>query len=307
MAKTIKEERLRWVLPVVRGEITLKSAATVFPHSKRTLERWVGNYKQGGEEALAPKSTTPKTHQNETSIRVKEEIIAKRNETGKCAQKLHWELKKEGLIVPVRTIGKILSDEGLVRRYRTTKRKYTYVKAKLRPGELLELDVKWVPGPIRGRRYYQYTAVDRSSRWRYLQIHEGQTTYHSVRFLQEVIRRAPFSIRAIKTDNHSTFTNYYVGTNKRSDQTVKRLHALDRFCARQGITHYLIDPGKPAQNGTVERSHREDEEKLYQVHTFHSVEELRYRVRLWNLYYNDLEHCSLNGLTPNEFLSNALP
>jgi len=25
---------------------------------------------------------------------------------------------------------------------------------------------------------------------------------------------------------------------------------------------------------------------------------------LWNMYYNDLEHCGLNGKTPNEFLSN---
>jgi len=39
----------------------------------------------------------------------------------------------------------------------------------------------------------------------------------------------------IKTDNHSTFTNYYLGTNKRSDMTVKTLHALDRFCAQHNI------------------------------------------------------------------------
>jgi hypothetical protein len=41
MAKTIKEERLRWVLPIVRGEIRLVDVAKVCPHSKRSLERWV--------------------------------------------------------------------------------------------------------------------------------------------------------------------------------------------------------------------------------------------------------------------------
>jgi hypothetical protein len=152
-------------------------------------------------------------------------------------------------------------------------------------------------------QYFQYTAIDRASRWRHLEIYDEQINLHSVLFLEEVIARAPFDIRAIKTDNHATFTNYYTGTNKRSDLLVKSLHALDVACREKGIRHYLIDPGKPAQNGTVERSHREDQEKLYDQVIFHSEQDLRYRIRLWNMYYNDLEHCGLNGKTPNEFLT----
>ncbi len=84
--------------------------------------------------------------------------------------------------------------------------------------------------------------------------------------------------------------------------TVKTLHALDRFCAQHNIIHYLIDPDKAAQNGTVERSHREDEEKFYQKNTFKNPRDLQRKIRVWNEYYNDLEHCSLNGKTPNEML-----
>ena len=69
------EERLRWVLPIVKREIKLTDAAKVFPSGKRTLERWVANYKKGGEEGLKPKSTRPKTQPNETPIRIKEKII----------------------------------------------------------------------------------------------------------------------------------------------------------------------------------------------------------------------------------------
>jgi len=58
-------------------------------------------------------------------------------------------------------------------------------------------------------------------------------------FLGKAMKKFPYSITAIKTDNHSTFTNYYLGTNKRSDMTVKTVPALDQFCASQGITHYL--------------------------------------------------------------------
>jgi len=39
MAKTIKEERLRWVLPIVKKEVKLVRAAKVCPYSKRSLER----------------------------------------------------------------------------------------------------------------------------------------------------------------------------------------------------------------------------------------------------------------------------
>lgn len=304
MAKTIKEERFRWVLPIVKKEVKLVDAAKVFPHGKRTLERWVAAYKKCREAGLEPKSTARKTQENETPIRIKEHIIELRKDTGKCALKLHWHMEKEGLVVPSRTIGEILKREGLVRKYRVKRIKYRYIKAELKPGELVEIDVKYVPGSVAGQQYFQYTAIDRASRWRHLEIYDEQANHHSVLFLGEVIRRAPFAILAIKTDNHATFTNYYTGTNKRSDLLVKSLHALDARCRQLGIKHYLIDPGKPAQNGTVERSHREDQEKVYDQISFSSEDDLRYHIRLWNMYYNDLEHCGLNGKTPNEFLAN---
>ena len=135
-----------------------------------------------------------------------------------------------------------------------------------------------------------------------MNIYCEETTHHSILFLKEVMKIFKYRIRAVKTDNHSTFTNYYLGTNKRSDMTVKTIHALDKFCAANGIIHYLIDPGKPAQNGTVERSHREDEEKFYQENTFKNVGDLKRKLRKWNMYYNNLEHCGLNGKTPNQYL-----
>jgi len=45
IAKTIKEERLRWVLPIVKKEIKLVEAAKVCPYGKRSLERWLAVYR----------------------------------------------------------------------------------------------------------------------------------------------------------------------------------------------------------------------------------------------------------------------
>lgn len=303
MAQTIKEERLRWVLPIVKKQVRLVDVAKVCSYGKRSLERWVAVYKHGGEAALEPKSTEPKAQPNETPIAVKEEIIALRKKKKVCALKLHWKLKKQGLIVPVRTIGKIIKDEKLTRRYRTKKVKYKYLRAERKPGELIEIDVKHVPGKVANKAFFQYTSIDVASRWRYMRIFEEESSFHSIEFLKDVITRFPYPIRAIKTDNHSTFTNYYLGTNKRSDKTVKTLHVLDQFCATNNIVHYLIDPGKPAQQGTIERSHRSDQETLYDSAVFTSEKDLRRKVRRWNAQYNDLEHCGLNGKTPNEALA----
>ena len=81
-----------------------------------------------------------------------------------------------------------------------------------------------------------------------------------------------------------------------------RLHDFDILCQKYNIIHYLIDPGKPQQNGKVERSHREDQEKFYERNKFRNLKELERKIRMWNNEYNNLEHCGLNGLSPNEFL-----
>lgn len=301
MPQNIKEERYRWIKPILEKEISIKNLVKVSPYSERSLKRWLKVFRTRGMEALEPKSTKPKTQPNETPIWIKERVIALRKETKLCAQKLHWRLKKQGLIIPVSTISKILKDEGLTRKYRVRKIKYKYIKAERKPGELIEIDVKYVPGRLRGRRYYQYTAIDTASKWRHLEVYAEQTNFHSILFLQKIIDIFPHKIQAIKTDNGSIFTNFYTSMTKRSDMTVKTIHALDQFCAKNNITHYLIDPGKPAQNGTVERSHREDQ-KFYDRNIFKNILDLENKIRIWNEEYNNLEHCSLNGKTPLEML-----
>jgi len=307
MAKTIQEERFRWIKPIINKEMKLLAIATICPHSIRSLKRWKKAFEEEGMVGLIPRSTRPKTQPNEVPIRIKEEVINLRKETKLCAKKLHWRLKKQGLEVPISTIGKILKDENLVKKYRMKKVKYKHIKVERQPGELIEIDVKHVPGPIKGVKYQQYTAIDTASRWRHLEIFDEETSFHSIEFLKIVINKFPHKIHAIKTDNHSTFTNYYIGTNKRSDMTVKTIHPLDMFCHKHNIIHYLIDKGKPTQNGKIERSHGEDQRKFYEQNNFNSLQDLKIKIIEWNEYYNNLEHCSLDGKTPNEVLLNKVP
>ena len=297
-----QEERLRWVKPIINKEIKLKDASRLFPGGQRTLERWVSAYRQYGEAGLIPESTRPLSQPNETPIRTKERIIELRTKTKLCAKKLNYKLKKENIHINDRTIGKIIKAERLVRKYRIRKLQYKYIRPTMLPGDLVEIDIKYVPGRIRGKRYYQYTAIDCATRWRYLEIYENGDNESSIKFLEQVMAKATFRIKAIKTDNGACFTNRYVGYLKSADPVNPHIHPLDERCAELGMIHYLIDPGKPAQNGKVERSHRTDQEMFYDRNNFDSLRSLKIMLRKWNNDYNDLEHCALNGKTPNEMV-----
>lgn len=302
MPKTTSQEKYRWIKPIIEKQISIKNMANVCPFCERSLKYWIASFKEYGMQGLENKSKRPKTHPNETPIRIKEAIIGMRKENKCCAIKLSWKLKKQGINLHHSTIGKIIKKEGLTRKYRVRKIKYKYVKALLRIGDLVEIDIKYVPKTIEYKQYYQFTAVDCSTRWRYLEAYDDASSASAIKFLKSLIGIASFRLKAVKTDNGSCFTNRYTGYLKSSDPFNPRLHAFDLACKKFNIEHYLIDPGKPAQNGIVERSHRTDQEQFYNEITFNSFEELRYKLKLWNMHYNNLEHCGLNGLTPNEAL-----
>ncbi len=302
MPKSTKEEKFRWIKPILDKEISIKSMAKVCPFSERSLKYWITNYKEHGMDGLENKSRRPKTNPNETPIRIKEKIIELRKDRKQCALKIMWDLQDEGINMHFQTIQKIIKKEGLIRKYRTRKKSIPYEVKQWQPGEMVEIDVKWVPGRINGDRYYQFTAIDCSSRWRYLNAYPFCSNGNTIKFLEELMAIAPFKIKSIKTDNGCNFTNRYLGHAMSADPLNVRLHDFDVLCNNMNIIHYLIDPGKPAQNGKVERSHRTDQQKFYDEEVFKSFEELKYKLRLWNMFYNDTKHCSLGGKTPNQAL-----
>lgn len=306
MPTSTAEERYRWIKPILDGDISVKNMVKACPFSKRTVHYWLSRYRESGFAGLENQSRRPRSSPGETPIRIKEKIIALRKDSGLSALKLQWKVTKEGLTIHERTIGKIIKAEGLTRKYRTRKLTYKYLKVPLRPGELVEIDVKYVPKLLANRQYYQFTAIDCASRWRYLRIYEDYSNSSAIDFLRKLANIAPFRIRAVKTDNGSYFTNRYTGYEKSTDPINPKLHEFDLLCQRMNIIHYLIDPGKPAQNGKVERSHRSDQESFYEQIDFRTLNELKYKLRLWNMCYNDLEHCGLHGLTPNEALRSGV-
>ena len=302
MPNSTKEEKYRWIKPILDKNISIKNMVKVCPFSERALKYWLDNYRKDGFEGLENKSRRPKSNPRETPIRIKERIIELRKEKKQCSMKLMWDLQEEGINIHFQTVQKIIKAEGLTKKYRTRKIQCKYVRIPLKKGDLAEIDIKFVPDRVDGEKCYQFTAIDCSSRWRYLQAYNDASSFSAISFLKELIAKTDFKIKAIKTDNGSCFTNRYTGYNKSSDPLNPRLHPFDLLCLELSIPHYLIDPGKPQQNSFVERSHRTDQEKFYEQIQFKSFEDLRRKLKLWNMEYNNTKHCGLNGLTPNQVL-----
>jgi len=107
----------------------------------------------------------------------------------------------------------------------------------------VQVDVKYVPlncltKEIKEQdgRYYQYTAIDEYTRKKILWASKEHSTYALEEFLKIIVKRFPFKIECIQTDNGTEFTNRLnpQGTNRKT-KFKKALEKLE-------IKHKLIKP-----------------------------------------------------------------
>lgn len=272
--------------------------------SRDTLHRWKRDYLRYGLEGLKEKSRAHLTYPNTTpqeTVDLIRELRLSRPRLG--AKKIKKRLKKlYGIEIHWQTIHKVLIREKLIsKQIRIQKKEKFSAKATL-PGELVEIDVIYVR-KFKGKWLYQFTAIDSCTRWRHIWVTPEQSNRTSVQFLRKLTTAAPFNIQGVKTDNASIFTNYYTGYKKSSDPMNPKKHVFDLTCKDLGITHYLIDPGKPQQNGKVERSHRTDREEFWNTASFRSWPELQKKIATYIRWHNEeREHLGIDGLTPIEKL-----
>ena len=281
MPETKQQLRYQWINPILNGEISIENVLKISPFSERTIKYWLARYRAGGIEALIDQSTRPHTMPHLVGEELKDKILKLRDKEKVGGKKIFYLLRREGVQISERGINKILKREGKTRVYRR-RRDYVYHRKPITvPGEMIEVDIKYGIHFGFGRWWYQYTAVDLASRWRYLKGFDNRENDYSILFLEELIDKTKrlFKIKAIKTDNDSVFTNRLTGYEKSTDPLNPRLHPVDLLCKGNNITHYLIDPGKPTQNGHVERSHRTDKDYFYKyLKKPETVEEYNYKL-----------------------------
>lgn len=175
------------------------------------------------------------------------------------------------------------------------------------PGQRIQIDVKFVPSvclvnEAKGQRFYQYTAIDEYSRWRFVEAFEEHSSYSSCLFLEHLIKAFPCPIECVQTDNGQEFTKRFSSYGGSDKPTIFQVRLMEH-----NIHHKLIRPFTPRHNGKVERSHRKDNERFYATHTFYSFDDFAKQLKLYNRReYNNFPMRPLGWKSPNEVLRNYL-
>ena len=79
-------------------------------------------------------------------------------------------------------------------------------------------------------------------------------------------------------------------------------HKFQKWCKTKGVCIQFIQPGKPMQNGFIERFNRFFREDILDAYWFEDLEQLRILSEKWRMDYNhNHPHKSLGGKAPNQF------
>jgi len=109
-------------------------------------------------------------------------------------------------------------------------------------------DARFVPLVGRAhQRFFQFTTMDKATRFRVLRICDREYTRTSIDFLQKVRKHFPSDFERFRTDNASSFIPQF--TWHLSDPRISNKH---------------ISPHCPKVNGAVERSHKTASQELCQ-------------------------------------------
>ena len=304
----IATERERWLKLHLEDGLTITELSKKSGFSRDTIHTWKKRYLINGLEGLFEKSRAHHSYPVVTSDDIIQLVrtIRLKSKFNLGAKKIAIRLKKNHDVkIHWQTVHKILKREGLVKKKKRLPSKTKWVAKATMPGELVQIDVVYVR-KYKGNWLFQFSAIDCATRWKYSEIFENQSNVESIMFLKNLIKVTPFTMQGIQTDNATIFTNRYVGYMKSADPMKPKLHEFDVMCQKHGITHYLIDPGKPAQNGKIERSNRSDREELWNHISFDSVIGAKRRLKTYLKFYNEeREHLGISGLTPSEKLKSC--
>lgn len=275
------------------------AASIRFGRSRQAIYEWKAKWDGKSWKSLMEKSHRPHHHPAEHSAEEKE-MILRRYVHYKDDMILLWDsLRKSGYTRTytslVRVVNKWVKPEL---EKRTAHKNKPYAKADY-PGQKVQVDVKFVPSYriSNGQKYYQYTAVDECTRWAYREMYDEHSTYSSALFLVNLIRKCPFPIREIQTDNGSEFTNALL--QKHCD----RKSLFEQLLEKYDIIYHRIRIATPRHNGKVERQHRIDEARFYKKMRMYSLEDGRKQLERYNIRSNDIPKTCLSFCSPNEVLA----
>jgi transposase InsO family protein len=162
-------------------------------------------------------------------------------------------------------------------------------------------------------KLYLLVAIDRTSKFAFVELHEKATRRVAADFLHTLIKAVPYKIHTVLTDNGTHFTT--PGNKSSAAPDIKlalergelfRAHAFELACAQNDIDHRLTKPKHPWTNGQVERMNRTLKEATVKRYYYETHDQLRSHLADFVAAYNFARRLkTLNGLTPYERICQA--
>ena len=284
-------------------------AAIHYHTNRQYIYRWMKRY-DGTLQSLEDRSHRPHSHPNQHQPEEIKLIDDMRRRNPNAGLVVFWiKLKQRGYSRSISGLYRFLKKRGQMAE-KLPNPKYVpkpYKEADY-PGQKIQIDVKFVPKSClvgaaiedakeNGGYYYQYTFLDECSRFRYMEAFKEHNSYSSAEFIKHCVKRFPYPIECVQTDNGGEFTN------RLNSQCSNKKTLFEITLEELGIEHKLIKPYTPRHNGKVERSHRKDNEYFYASHKFFSFEDFQNQLAVWNRYYNNFPMRPLNWQSPKQVLS----
>ena len=162
--------------------------------SRKTYYKWWRRFQEahGRREALLDRSRRPHHSRRRIGTALRRRLLPLRRRTHLGPARLRALLEAAGVrgLPSAVTLAKHLRQAGLTRR-RAKPKRYRRTFVVPRPGDLLQLNVKWVPYLIAGQQLYQYTAIYCCIRVRLVAFNEELRIAAAKAFAQYLLNTVP--------------------------------------------------------------------------------------------------------------------
>ena len=309
MNKITQTARYRQSLILYAQKHGVTEAAKRYRTYRQYIYRWMKRY-DGTLQSLEDHSHRPHSHANQHRPEEIKLIDDMRRRNPNAGLVVFWvKLRQRGYSRSISGLYRFLRKRGQMA-IKLPNPKYIpkpYEKMAY-PGQRVQIDVKYVPQAClvgeavndaaeNGGHYYQYTFIDEYSRFRYLEAFKEHNSYSSAEFIRHCVKKFPYAIECVQTDNGAEFTTRMSGSKE------ERPTLFQSTLEDLGIRHKLIKVFTPRHNGKVERSHRKDNEYFYASHKFFSFQDFQKQLAVWQYKYNNFPMRPLNWRSPKQVLS----
>lgn len=283
------------VLKVVSKQLTVSAAAAEYGMSRQHLHRLLARYREGGLDAVEPRTRAPRTSPHQASAEVRERIVQLRAEltaNGLDAGPvtIAWHLEQEHLPAPsTSTIRRILHTAGLIVPEPRKRPRSSYLRFEAaQPNETWQSDfTHWRLAD--GTDIEILNWLDDHSRYLL-----GCTAHHPVTgddvvttFLTTTDQHGvPASTL---TDNGRVYTARFGGGR----------NAFEYLLPLLGVTQKNGSPSHPQTQGKIERFHQTQKRWLAAHPTATTLTELQQQLDTFRDHYNEHRpHRALDRTTP---------